>query len=542
VLEEMAADSSPGTVIYKPDRLAAIRDSCPTAAINLFLFILISPFLLLWMPLGRPIWQHLGADYRSSLASWVVCWRRRFEVRFGIWSRHDLRTRGIALRTEYKHTEDGDIVSQWSDPVSNELYSFRRRGLSVSNLFHEPRPSQALIGLKTITVYANPENLSQYYMDLPSLSEEAENPQAARAGNEILLSYSEQNSKEAIALSFRLKAEGFTVFDLREMRRDEISGSSETLVLIIPPPGASDLASRLEDLRVVSKLGKSIVPVILGNTGAVPLSMQYALAGVQHINLGDDLHGSAGLLLKALGRVREVAPPTGSGTERRKYPVRTRSTGAWIGALCYGFGSILPAFLIHGRSREEALLGGLIAGLVCGGCAGAFMKPRIQKRQFIFNGMFFVAFGLGLIYFPAYDFLHSLIRAEKPIESMRGEAIGATLVGFLVFFAGKLLEDHFLIRRLRRQGRLLLTEYRKFDKTSSASLWGTHIVSEWCEPETRQVHVFQGATRGHDVSKLVPTGTIAVFVNPDNFTDYFMDFSFEPARRSVPRWCCIHRG
>jgi hypothetical protein len=334
------------------------------------------------------------------------------------------------------------------------------------------------------------------------------------------LSYSEQNSKEAIALSFRLKAEGFTVFDLREMRRDEIFSCSETLVLIIPPPDASDLASRLEDLRVASYLGKRIVPVCLGNAGAVPLGMQYALAGIQLIDLGDDLHGGTGLLLKALGRTREVATTTGSGAERQKYPVRTRFRGAWIGALCCGFGAIIPALLMHGRSREEALLGGLIAGLVWGACAGGFMKPRIENSfDWILYGMFFVLFGF-VIYFEVYGFLDSFIHAEKPIESMRGEAMGATLVGFLVFFAGKLLEDRFLIRRLRKRGKLLLTEYRRFDPT--------HIVSEWCNPETREVHVFQGRIRGRDISRLVRTATIAVFVNPDNLTDYYMDFSVEP--------------
>ena len=68
-----------------------------------------------------------------------------------------------------------------------------------------------------------------------------------------------------------------------------------------------------------------------------------------------------------------------------------------------------------------------------------------------------------------------------------------------MFFAGKLLEDRFLIRRLRKRGKRLLTEYRRFD--------ATHIVSEWCDPETRQVHVFQGAIRGHDISKLMRAAT-----------------------------------
>jgi hypothetical protein len=79
LLEGMAADSSPGTVIYKPDRLGAIRDFYPPA-IDVLVFLIVAsivlPFVFLWMLLGKHIWQHLGADYRSSLASWVACWRR----------------------------------------------------------------------------------------------------------------------------------------------------------------------------------------------------------------------------------------------------------------------------------------------------------------------------------------------------------------------------------------------------------------------------------------------------------------------------------
>lgn len=373
-------------------------------------------------------------------------------------------------------------------------------------------------GLKTIMVYANPENLSRHHMDLPVLSTDENNAQALKAGNEILMSYSDQNSK-AIALSRKLKAEGFAVFDLREMRSEEMIGRAEALVMVIPLPGASDLRSSIEHLRIASSRGKRIVPVTFSSYGAVPLSIQYALAGVQRIDLGDDLETNVEPLLKALGRFREERLAIDSDAEKGKYPVWTRSTGAWIGAVSYGFGSILPAFLLHGRSRQEALLGGLVAGLVCGACVGALTKPRIGKGHVIFNGLWCAVFGLGVIYMPVYDFAHSFIRAENSIESIGGEAFGATFVGFLAFFAAKLLEDRFLIRRFRRRGKLLLTEYRRFDDF--------HVVSEWCDLETGEKHVFQGATRGHDISKLVRTTTIAVFVNPDNFADYYMDFSFE---------------
>jgi hypothetical protein len=170
---------------------------------------------------------------------------------------------------------------------------------------------------------------------------------------------------------------------------------------------------------------------------------------------------------------------------------------------------------------EEALLGGVIAGLALGNCLGAFAKPRMKPRDLWSLGMFSVLFGAVIVYFPLYYFVDFLFKAEDANGSMKGEALVAALIGYLIFVGAKLLEDRALIRRLKTRGRLLLTEYRGFD--------GAQLVSEWRDPETHQVHMFHGAVRGDDPAKFVRTAIIAVFVNPGDFTDYYMDLSFHHA-------------
>jgi hypothetical protein len=434
--------------------------------------------------------------------------------------------------TDFKGFESGAVISQWRDPVSHELYRFRSGSFRGDTLTIDPAQ---LIGVRTITVYVNPANLCRYCMDLDFLPKKKANqrtlksgmPSQSRdvniAGEGVFLSYSEQDAEKAIAMARQLKAEGFLVIESAGLRGGVSSEQArkvmewvQTVVLVIPSENSSDFRARIEELRLACACGKHIIPISFSRQTAMPPAMQYALAGINRINLGDDLEDGAAQLLRALGHSVDPEHHSDSLTEAGPYPVRTRLTGAGIGALCFTFGSMLPAFLLHGGPRmREALIGGAIAGMVCGSFVGISFKPRMAKVKLGALGIFVVLFGGVLIYFPAYFLVDRFFKAEDVNGSIRGEALVAAFVGYLAWVVGKVSEDRLLVHRLKTRGKLLLTEYRGFN--------AGEVTSEWRDPTSDEVHVFRGEIRDRDPSKQVPTTAIRVFVNPGNWDDYYMD-------------------
>jgi TIR domain len=315
LLDAITGETSAGTLTYKADKFASIRKLVRLAGSAIFILLCLPFFIWVAQAVFRWTWWHVGPNNRSFL-SWAASIGHRIEERFGIWTDQDLRMRGAALPTEYKYCAGGRVVSQWRDPLSNQLYLFKSDSLAID--------SSQLTGIRTITVYANPENLRRYYMDLPSLPRKdagafsrTEKPEPV--GNEILLSYSRQHSNQAITLSRLLNGEGFEVFDLHERQKgptaeqDETIKRGQTLIIIIPAPDTSDLGVMIEHLKIARDRGNRIVPVTVGALAAMPLSMQYALAGVHCIDLPDILGGVAEPLLKALGRFRVAVPEVVSG-------------------------------------------------------------------------------------------------------------------------------------------------------------------------------------------------------------------------------------
>lgn len=532
LLAAIAGEAPQGTVIYKPARFSFLPKLLFRAGqmISVMLCLPIYGSPLKWL------WKHLPSGYRSTLLSRAAM----VKTRLGIWTDHDLRTRGTALLTDFKGLESGAVISQWRDPVSHDLYRFRSGSFRSDTLTIDPAQ---LSGVRTITVYVNPANLCRYCMDLSFLPKKQTNQRALKsgmpsqsrdvniAGDGIFLSYSEQDAEKAIAMARQLKVEGFLVIEsaglpggVSSEQAKKMMDCVHTVVLVIPSDNASDFRARIEELRLACACSKHIIPISFSRQSAMPPAMQYALAGINLINLGDDLEDGAAKLLKALGRFVDAEQQADSGVETGPYPVRTRFTGAWIGALCFSIGSMLPAFLVHGRSRmSEALVGGAIAGMVCGSIVGTIVRPRSKKVKVAALGIFVVLFGGVLIYFPAYFLVDRFFKAEDVNGTIRGEALVAALVGYLAWVAGKMSEDRLLVHRLKTRGKLLLTEYRRFT--------GTEVVSEWRDPTTDEVHVFCGEIRDRDPSKLIRTTTIRVFVNPENLDDYYMDLPSNPSGR-----------
>jgi len=274
------------------------------------------------------------------------------------------------------------------------------------------------------------------------------------------------------------------------------------------------LAEKTEELRAAYSSNRRIVPVTFSSF-EIPLSMQYPLAGFQCVEAGEDFDAASDRLLKALGHTGRAADQADSVAQGESYPSPTRLTGAWIGALSSASGSILPAFLLHGMPRIcTGLAGGALSGLICGSILGTLCKPRMEKSALKVIGICSVMVGMA-VYLPSY----ALFGRKLSAGNMNGPALLADVVGYLAWVAGKAIEDRFLINRLKMKGKLLLTEYKRIE--------GGQVFSEWRDPKTDEVHSFCSEKSGRDASTLVQRTTVAVFVNPTDLQDYYVDLSFD---------------
>jgi hypothetical protein len=519
LLEAIAAASPPATVQYKSRRLGLMRDVMTRVVREAGKAVTILGGGVLWYVIAVPLFKRLPTSSRASLRGlWANLQRR-----LGIWTDDDLRTHGTVLLTDYKTVEstgDGDrIVTQWCDPLSNQVYRFRS----------DPRPLDraALRGIKTITVYAKPTDLAKYCMDLSFLpASKTQSSVVDRStggpvsGNEIFISYSTQDAAIAGLLSQQLKERGHKLLDLHAVHaRPSPDHSIEAAIqraavflLLVPSPQAIDVEAKAKELRVALSCNKRVVPVTFGGT-EIPPSMQYRLMGIQCIEIGSDARAGVDRLLRALGPVDHVEDRS-DRLQGEPYPRRTRFTGAAIGATSWGIGSVLPAFLLHGgRQRFSALVVGAVLGLLCGMLLGACCKPRMPKRSLVPLGI--ASFLIGMfVYLPSYNLMLSG-------DNVNGLALLANVVGYVGWAIGKTVEDRFLIHRLKKKGTLLLTEFTEMS--------GGQVVSEWRDPKTDEVHTFRSNASSRDPSTLVQTTTIAVFANPDNLSEYYMDLSFHSA-------------
>jgi hypothetical protein len=471
---------------------------------------------------------------------------------FGYPSRRRLRSQGTALLTEYKHVyvfsktvqggEHGEIsdiiveariLTQWRHPVSHELYIFRSRKLrsDVGNS----------IKTKTITVYVDPDNMKKYYMDLSFLEEDRESvplkvaPSSQATGRGIFVVYSQLDKEKADVLMQNLELEGYEIVNRSLTRGDlasdeaiqkGIDGAPITLVLV-PPPDASDLDETTRELRSALASSGHIIPVAFGDS-PTPLSMQLALTGIQLITLSQDPQVGIQPLLDALAYITAQRAPVNSnpvdsshlGSRRFIDKLRGRVIGALLGGLAWAVGSVLPVLLSIRNWKMFPVMG--MSGFAIGSACGAIVYMRRLSLQVL--ALFVALFGFVLFVF-AYVLFTSLFALA---ESSNGAMLLGALLGCGTFLLGWVVELRVSDIRLKKTGRLLLTEYKGVRQNMSETHNNRHylqVVSEWRDPATDEVHVFVSRNFADDPSKLIRTRAIRVFVDPTNFKNYYMDLS-----------------
>lgn len=84
---------------------------------------------------------------------------------------------------------------------------------------------------------------------------------------------------------------------------------------------------------------------------------------------------------------------------------------------------------------------------------------------------------------------------------------------------------------LRENGQKIQTKISAVDLNTSLSVNGRHpyvITSQWTDPHTNTVRVFQSESIWFDPREFVQGETIGVFIDPNNSNKYFVDISFLP--------------
>jgi hypothetical protein len=471
---------------------------------------------------------------------------------------YDFKDRARLLATEYENFEVKNddhgrrlgirIVSQWRDPISQERYRFRSNWLAC-----EPEH----IRTKIIPVYVDPHNLRRHSVDLSFLPEDqrrevrkppplrlrlrnrlfrtgspiAEEPSGAasllreqeeRASSRVFISHSIENVDKALLLMERLEGAGYEVVNRFDTGGNQPSGEesesrvglARTTLIIVPSAAASDLASKVLELRHAYTLHRRIIPVTFSDY-AIPPSMQLSLAGVQCVDLSRDIESGMRALLNALpSRKSGQAPPPDHPNKVSPSlfggPVQRLLSSTMMGAFSWALALTLSIVWFTRGSTMPALMPAAVpAALAFGGVVGAIFRQRRMKP----NGLFLTAF-ISLVLFPVAV---ALFIPDHTIKSGRDTwALMLTpVLGNLAFVGTKLIYVAVFNYRLKKRGKLILTEYK-----------GSGM-SQWRDPATDEVHTFVRGYRGI-LSKPIRSTTIAVFMDPANPSDYYMDLSYSP--------------
>ncbi len=498
-----------------------------------------------------------NARSASPISSWFQDWiGDLYRATIGRLTGRRLQAGGQALLTDYKHAyvrtrDTGDvehgggivveglIITQWRHPVTRDLFVFSSRPLN-------PRIGD-FIKTKAITVYVDPQDMRKYSMDLSFLGddqkwlrkvERGRRPKGPasiqlapeRKGNGIYVSYSQQDAGNADRLIRYLKSKGHEVVNESgvpvsdDALKNAIDGA-RTFLIIVPPTAANDVGDKIKELRFAQGSGRKIVPVTFGDP-AIPSSMQLALSGVQCISLSQDPEIAMEPLLAALTVSARQQGGTSPAAPPRTFLRRTveRLTGALLGALAWAVGAGLPVVLSgRGWTTFHLLLAPGFSSLVCGGLSGAALyKRRASVRNW--GPVIWIA---GFVIFIFAFELAAYLFSVGGISS--GSVLLGDLLGLGSFTLGWLVEARLSADQLKKKGKLLLTEYRGVRRDSSEihnNRQYVQVVSEWRDPETNQVHVFVSRNFSGDPSKRIRSNTIAVFVDPHDMKNYYMDLSY----------------
>jgi TIR domain len=465
-----------------------------------------------------------------------------------------LKDRGTLLLTEYEtfgvrlddqgHRDAIRIFSQWRDPVSHQRYRFSSNWLAC-----EPEH----IKTKIVPVYVDPMNLRRYSVDwsfvpesqrreapkrapklrrlrnrfrasglmgeeAPSLASMREKEDTARKG--IFISYSNENADKAKLLMERLEREGYDVVNRSgaggkppgvQDSENQI-GLAETLLMIVPSASASDLASKVHELRHAYTLNKRIMPVTFDRRGVAP-SMQLSLAGVQRVDLSQDLELGMRQLLDALAPAKgtEVAAPD----RHAEAPllggrVQRIVSGAIIGALSWAMGSTVSVVWLDRSPGMNGLIRvALPVVLVIGGVVGGIFYKRKTKVRV--KNLFALFLFLEILTLVAVAPFAGGLNAYGDTLAV----VVSPIVSVAAFVANKWIQNCALNYRLKKRGKLVFSEYKGPGE------------SQWRDPVTDEVHTFVRGFRG-PLSERVRSKTIAVFIDPANPSDYYMDLSYSP--------------
>jgi hypothetical protein len=450
--------------------------------------------------------------------------------------KNDDRGRRLAIR----------ILSQWRDPVSQQRYRFRSNWLACD-------PER--IRTKIIPVYVDPANLRRYLVDLSFLPEDqrrevpkralpkrrlrnglfrvgtsiAEETSSAApllreqeelASSRVFVSHSNENEEKARLLIERLEGAGYEVVNRSETAENQTGEEKSesrislagTTLIIVPSAAASDLASKVLELRHAYTIHRRIIPVTFGDY-EIPPSMQLSLSGVQCVDLSRDLESGIRVLLNALpSRKSGQAPapdyPKKVSPSRFGGPVRRVISSVMMGAFSWALGLTLSIVSLDRRPAIPGLIHlTTTVALVYGSVIGAIFHRRRMKPY----GLFLVAF-VSLVLFPV------AVALFIPDHTINSGSDTRTLMltpvlGTLAFIGTKLIYVVVFNYRLKKRGTLILTEYK-----------GSGM-SQWRDPVTDKVHTF---VRGYSgmLAKPIRSTTIAVFMDPTNPSDYYMDLSY----------------
>lgn len=466
-----------------------------------------------------------------------------------------LKDRGALLLTEYESfqerlDDDGRrnairIFSQWRDPVSRERFRFSSNWLAC-----EPQH----IKTNLVPIYVDPRNLRRYSVDLSFLPEDQrrEVPRRApmlqslqnrfrtgspivqetsglapllrkeedTAGSRVFISYSNENVDKAGQVIERLESEGYDVVNrsVPEGKQPGVQESenqidlAEILLMIVPSASASDLGSKVQELRHAYTLNKRIMPVTF-DRGEIPASMQLALAGVQRVDLSQDLESGMRMLLGALtpGKGVEVeAPARPTVAPLLGGRLQRIVSGAIIGALSWAMGSTLSIVCLdRGPGMNRLIRIALPVVLAIGSVVGGIFykrKTNVRVKNLVALLLFLEVLTLVAV---------ALFAGGLYISRETLAVLAAPVLSVAAFIGNKWIQNCAFNYLLKKKGKLVLTEYKGSGE------------SQWRDPVTDEVHTFVCGFRG-PLSKRIRSSTIAVFIDPANPSDYYMDLSYSP--------------
>jgi hypothetical protein len=151
---------------------------------------------------------------------------------------------------------------------------------------------------------------------------------------------------------------------------------------------------------------------------------------------------------------------------------------------------------------------------------------------------------------PTYDVGENVSVLYNPINPYNAEICSIFTLwfgSFLFFGTGMILMgfgSYGFIARMKsmikansllKNGRKIISEVDRV-KIYRSSLFGKqpyNILSRWQDPITNKVHIFESEDIYFDPKEFIKINTIDIYVDPNNFENYYMDISFLSKKKKV---------